>query len=349
VRGLAGIPTRDLDEIIEDAREDLLQFQSARLYVTGGTGFIGKWLLASVLHANRRLACHITLDVLTRNPQRFASEAPDIACAEGVRLIRGDIMDPPASDGHYDGFVHAATSASASLNAGMPRVMLDTIVQGGRRILDIARAHAGVPLLFTSSGAVYGAQPADVGHVDEAYLGGPDPLDPSSAYAEGKRTGELQWAITARDGHRATIARLFAIVGPHLPLERHFAVGNFLRDALLGGPIRIEGDGTPIRSYLYVGDVIAWLWAIFARGVSGRAYNVGSEEALDLTSLARTIAGIAAPGAAISIARAADPSRPAHRYVPSTRRIIRELGVRQRVGLPEAIRRTVTWHRTPSG
>ena len=201
--------------------------------------------------------------------------------------------------------------------------------------------------LLTSSGAVYGRQPSTLTHVAESFTGGPDPLDPLQAYAEGKRAAELIGAVYARDrGLEVVTARAFAFVGPYLPLDAHFAVGNFMRDALAGDTIRVGGDGTPYRSYLHAADLAVWLWTLLARGESGRAYNVGSEEAVTIRELADAVAQAARSvgrSPIVSIAREADPSATPARYVPSTRRAREELGLRAHITLDDALTRTLGW------
>jgi nucleoside-diphosphate-sugar epimerase len=148
------------------------------------------------------------------------------------------------------------------------------------------------------------------------------------------------------DAHlQPTIARCFAFVGPYLPLDAHFAVGNFIRDGLQGGPIRISGDGTPYRSYLYAADLAIWLWTILLRGQSMRPYNVGSAQALTVEELAHVVADAFAPAVPIDVPRAATAGVSAQQYVPAVTRAETELGLRLTVPLAEAIHRTVGWHR----
>ena len=336
----------DLAEILALAGEDVRRFTGARMLVTGGTGFVGTWLLWSIVEANRRLGTRITVDVLSRNPEAFTGREAEIVSSPGVRLIRGDVIDPLPVTAVYDAIVHAATPASAALLADAPHIMLDTILRGSRNVATIAERCGPIPMLFTSSGAVYGRVPTSIHAVDETYQGAPDPTDPRAAYQEGKRCGELICAISAeRTRGRAILARLFAFVGPYLPLDRHFAIGNFLRDRLAVQPIAVAGDGTAIRSYLYASDMVVWLWAAFARGDSRRAYNIGSEEAITIAELSQRIAKIEEPLLDVRIDRQTLPETIADRYVPSNQRIRKELGVEQRVQLNESLRRTLQFHR----
>jgi dTDP-glucose 4,6-dehydratase len=224
--------------------------------------------------------------------------------------------------------------------------MFETIHGGTRRTLEFARRAGARRFLFVSSGAVYGRQPADCPEVAEDAPFAPDPLDPNSAYGEGKRAAELLCALAhAEHGLEATVARVFTVAGPLVPLDMHFAIGNFLRDGLAGGPVRVGGDGTPFRSYIHMADLTAWLWTLLASGRPGRAYNVGSDEAVTIGELAAKVAAVF--GSEVRIARQPVPGQPASRYVPSIRRARDELGLQIRLGLDEAIARTVDWLRAP--
>jgi nucleoside-diphosphate-sugar epimerase len=339
------VPERDLDEIAGLAADDLRALDGRRLLLTGGTGFVGTWLLEALVGAAPRLGVDVGVAVLTRDPDAFAARSPHLATARGVELVRADVLAPFPALGAIDGVVHAATPASAAINEADPRLMVDTIVDGMRHALAAAAAAGSAPLLFTSSGAVYGRQPPTITHVDETYLGGPDPLDPRAAYHEGKRLAELLGAIATATGEvPVTVGRLFAFVGPHLPIDAHFAVGNFLRDALAGAPIVVGGDGTPLRSYLYPTDMVVWLLALLVRGTPGRAVNVGSEDAVSIREVAEAVAAARSPRPAVEVRGVAAPGVPPERYVPSTVRARVELGLSPRVPLDDAIRRTLAWH-----
>jgi len=224
--------------------------------------------------------------------------------------------------------------------------MFDTIVDGTRRTLAFAR-HAGVTsYTLLSSGAVYGVQPTDLARVSERFTGAPPLGDARWAYGEAKRAAEVLVAVEADWGDLSVrVARCFAFVGPHLPLDIHFAIGNFIRDAMAGTPIRIKGDGTATRSYLYMADLAAWLWTIALGPTAAGAYNVGSERELSILETARAVAAAIAPGTEIIVEGNPVPGVPPHRYVPSTERALRELGLEQHVSLNDAIVRTVTWLR----
>jgi len=333
----------DLDRIVEVAADDLASLDGARLFVTGGTGFVGTWLLEALVWSRHRRGGGPDLEVLTRDPEGFAVRSPHLAIAVG--MLRGDIRDPFVPSAAPDVIVHAATPASAVLNESSPRLMYDTIVDGMCNVLEVAASASRPRLLFTSSGAVYGRQPPDVPGLTEDHEPGVEALADLGAYHRGKRQAERlgEAAVAAGDAEVVT-GRLFAFAGPYLPIDAHFAVGNFIRDALDGGPVVVDGDGTPFRSYQYAADLVVWLLALLVRGESGRAYNVGSGEAIDIATLARTVAAEAGD-VAVEINGTADPSRPAERYVPDCSRARAELGLANSVSLEEAVRRTAAWHR----
>jgi dTDP-glucose 4,6-dehydratase len=197
---------------------------------------------------------------------------------------------------------------------------------------------------MVSSGAVYGTQPSDITHVSEDFLGGPDPLSPSSAYGEGKRVAELLCGeMHSRCGVAIPIARCFAFVGPFLPLDRHFAIGNFLRDTLLRKPVVMNSAGRDFRSYMYAADLTAWLWTMLTRVDGCRAYNVGSDAAISIAELARAVAVLTETEVVQRCSDSPIGKSPTY-YVPSIERAKRELGLEVEIDLQTAVARTFAWY-----
>jgi dTDP-glucose 4,6-dehydratase len=207
-------------------------------------------------------------------------------------------------------------------------------------------------VLFVSSGAVYGRQTAGLANISEYVAGSSDPLLSTNGYAEGKRAAEYLCGRAARTtggGPVVTVARCFAFVGPYLPLNAHLAIGNFIRDAVTTGRIQVRSDGTAVRSYLYAADLAEWLFTILVRGESGRAYNVGSEEALSVAAVARRVADASAAVSpdrdrpTVTIAHPTPVVSAGDRYVPDCARARVELGLVPRVSFDAALRRTIVW------
>lgn len=340
------VPQEDLDHIHRYTSDIWETFRGSRLFITGGTGFVGKWLLESFLHANRVNSLKAEVVVLSRNPTAFAQAMPHIAAQSTISLHSGDIRTFKMPAGDFSHIIHGATDAvvsSAALDT------FDVTVQGTRHLLDFCHEKGVSDLLLISSGAVYGRQPTNLERVAEDYPGAPSTTDVRSAYGEGKRASEwLATAYAAAGGTACKIARCFAFVGPHLPLDRHFAVGNFIRDAMQGSPIQIGGDGTPLRSYLYAADLAAWLWTIFVKGASGEAYNVGSDASLSISDLAQLVANVADREVPIDFAKKPQPGMTPERYVPSIDKARAGLGLDVWISLEQAIMRTIAWHRRDS-
>jgi len=338
-------------ELIASATQGLWEeMRGQRLFLTGGTGFFGCWLVESFSHVNRELGLGARATVLSRDPAKFRAKCPHLADDPAITLLAGDVRDFEFPAGEFRYVIHAATEASAKQAAEEPLEMLSTILAGTERTLKFAAQSGARKFLLTSSGAVYGRQPAEMTHVPESYMGGPDPLDAASVYAEGKRASELMCALYQKMAQakglefEAKIARCWAFCGPHLPLDAHFAIGNFIGDVLAGRPIAIGGDGTPRRSYLYAADLAIWLWTMLFRGPALVPINVGSGRDVSILELAEVVAVTLAPATPIHVAKQAVPGAAPARYVPSVERAEALLGLRESVGLEESIRRTAAWY-----
>jgi dTDP-glucose 4,6-dehydratase len=331
----------DLDHILEHTHDLWEDLRGERIFITGGTGFFGSWLLESFAWANDCLGLNASALVLTRNLEAFRRKVPHLTENPAIKFHTGDVRSFDFPAGSFTHVIHAATESSEKLNAEEPLTMFDTIVEGTHRTLDFTLQSGAQKFLITSSGAVYGRQPPEMTHIPEEYTGAPDPTDPHSAYGEGKRAAETLCTLYAKhNGIEMKIARCFAFVGPYLPLDIHFAIGNFIRDALNGGPIVIRGDGSPRRSYLYAADLAIWLWTILFKGQPGRAYNVGSEESLSIAELASLVSSTFSAEIPVDIKGRVDPEKPPERYVPTTHRARTELGLEAWIKLGESIQRT---------
>jgi len=343
------LPAEDLDHILKYTLPLWEKARGRNIFLSGATGFFGAWLLESLVWGNRRLDTGIAATVLSRDPEAFVRRMPHLASEPCIRLLQGDVRDFDFPPEEFEYVIHAAAPASAAA-ASQPLELLSTLFDGTKHMLEFAKACGAKRFLFTSSGAVYGRQPQNLSYIPESYLGGPDWLDKNAAYAEGKRVSEQMCSLYVQESEiEFIIARCFAFVGPHLPLNQHYAIGNFIADALAGRSIAVRGDGTPVRSYLYGADLAIWLWTMLLResmpGPNPHVYNVGSGEAISIRDLAQVVVEELDPRLEVTVAEAPIAGGPRLHYVPDVSIADDCLGLRQSIGLRDAIRRTAAWHR----
>jgi len=336
----------DLTFVLDHTRHVWDDFRNARVFITGVTGFVGSWLLETIVHAERTLNLGIKVTALVRDRTAFAERLPHLATSPVVRPHVGDvrIVDPPTHA--FTHFVHCASAATPRMNAAHPEEVLDIIEHGSKRMIEEAESGKGARFLQVSSGSVYGPQPATVKTISENYTGTADRKVMNQRFGfehrEAERLGE---AATAK-GVGFVSARMFGIVGPRLPLDGQFAIGNFLGDALAGRTIEMSSDGAAVRSWLYAADMAAWCWTLLARGRAGAAYNVGSEEAMTVLNAAERVARLVVPPVEVRRGSEGDPAAPLSRYVPSTALARSELGLEDWTGFDNGLRRTWDWLRT---
>jgi dTDP-glucose 4,6-dehydratase len=317
--------------------------RAARIFITGGTGFFGRALLRYLCHQSESGHPTPEITLLSRAPQVFLNAYPEFGALNWLQIVQGDVQDLESMNGlgAFSHVLHAATDSTRGPQMS-PLDRYDQIVHGTRSALEFALRSGATRFLLTSSGGVYGPQPPGMELIPEDWNGMPDPLDPRQAYSLGKRGAEHLTALY-HDAHglETVVARCFAFVGEDLPLDVHFAMGNFLYDALYNEVIRVKGNGHPMRSYMDQEDLAHWLWVMLDLGLPNRAYNVGSDAPISLLDLAYRIRDLLAPQKDVVIEGQSETNPLRNLYVPSIERARDELGLGLRFDLNQGIQRAV--------
>jgi len=326
----------DLNFILEKLNSNLELFKNSNIFITGGTGFFGKWLLETINEINKSLNYNINVTVLSRSPSEFKKNYPHLS---SFSFITGDVRNFKFPSQNFDFIIHAATEASHELNVNNPKLMFDTIESGTKRILKFASNSKCKKLLFTSSGAIYGKRMASTSPILENDYQNNDSNLLNDAYADGKRIAENLFLQFGKNSETdVTIARCFAFVGPYLPLDTHFAIGNFISSKLNNKDILMTGDGSPYRSYMYSSDLVIWLLTILLKGQNNEIYNVGSDQKITIKNLANKIENKQIDTDKIN--------SNSHWYVPDISKAKRDLGLKIYTDLDSAILKTISYHQS---
>ena len=270
--------------------------------------------------------------IVSRNPEAFFRDCPQFSNMPGVRFVVGDVLHANVLANDKDiGAVEAIIHAAALLDpVAAEDKILAASIDGTRHVISLARSLGCTKILFTSSGAVYGQRTTPSKEDDECR--------PFTPYGKGKAAAER---LLVESGLDIKLARCFSFVGPHLNRRIYYAIGNFIQNCIDGKPIVINGDGTPLRSYLYADDLVEWLFAILERGESGRPYNVGSDREVSIRELAETVRTVLGSKSEIVVKGTPVPGAKPSVYVPNIDRARNELGLEVKVALEDSIRLSV--------
>jgi dTDP-glucose 4,6-dehydratase len=245
------LPASDLEEIIE-LLEPLLSAQAnSRILITGGTGFVGNWIVSTLVKANLDLNLQMEISILTRKGI-LERDKTNKFVKEHVHDLRFSL---PASIGRFDFIVHAAAPTHSATGASVAGLQQSVIEEGTKNLLNYIRQYSpGTRILHTSSGAVYGRSKQII---PEFSL---KPMKELSSYGKSKLLAEKLINQAEFEGYLSGCnARLFAFAGPGIPLNEHFAVGNFISNAINNVDINVKGNRYTKRSYLYPTDLTRWI------------------------------------------------------------------------------------------
>jgi nucleoside-diphosphate-sugar epimerase len=351
---------RDLGDMAAALREELAAMEGCHLLITGGGGFLGYYLVQTVLFHNRRQAAHPVRVTVLDNYRRGVPEW--LLALRGDRhlaVLEHDVSRPlPADLPSSQYIVHAAGIASPTYYRRFPIETMDTNVHGLRHLLDHARARAETAdpvkgFLFYSSSEIYGDPPPEAVPTPEEYRGNVSCTGPRACYDESKRYGETLCVNFAQQyGLPVTMARPFNNYGPGLKITDGRVIPDFARDVLAGRDIVMLSDGSPRRTFCYATDAITGYYKVLVKGRPGEPYNIGTESPeVSMRELAERMAAL---GRELLGYRGRVVRRPSaerdylvdnpNRRCPVIDKARRELGYEPRVALDEGLRRSLIWY-----
>lgn len=309
-----------------------------RLLITGGAGFIGTHLAERLAPGNEI----VLFDNLRRDSLR---SAPGLRENPRVRLVTGDVLDPAAVEravAGADAVLHLAAIAGVDSYYQESLRTLQVNILGTVNLLEAAVRNKVGHFIDFSTSEVFGA---DAMWVEETSPHGIGPVsDRRWVYATSKLASEhFTLRFGEQYGFACTCVRPFNIYGPRQTGEG--AIGNFCRAALAGKPLAIYNDGSPIRAWCYVSDMVDAVEAILQapEAAAGQVFNIGNPREVETTlGLARRVARLI-PGTTLQTRRVERAEVRAR--VPSIEKARRVLGYEPKIDLEEGLQRTIEWYR----
>ena len=340
----------DIREIANELKEVASRLNNKTVFISGGAGFLGRYLVATLDYLNRNVLVHPCKVIVA---DTFISGQRDaIPKSEHISLLQQDVSKPFRIDGKIDFILHAASIASPIFYNKFRMETIDVGVLGTRNLLDLAREKNVESFLFFSSSEVYGNP--DLAHIPtkEDYNGNVSCIGPRACYDEPKRIGETL-CMTYAEIHNlpVKIVRPFNIFGPGMRLDDGRVVSNFVVSAMKGEKIPIYGDGLNTRTFCYISDAITAFFLVLFSDQNREVFNVGSDEQeLSMKHFADIVIGLVqndkarahlVEGANVMYQQNVDPQR----RCPDLTKIRTKLGYRPKISLISGLRRFIIWAR----
>jgi nucleoside-diphosphate-sugar epimerase len=318
------------------------ELKNQKIYIAGGTGFIGSWIAEFITFLNDNYNFNASLVILSRNTESFREEKNHLSNRKDILYISGDIRNINELPNDISFIIHAAASPDNRNHVSNPIDTISTITKGTDNLIDSAFKLPHLKkFLYLSSGQVYGRSFTNKEFISENDFGRLDCNKITEIYSESKRLAEATCcAYSSQYKLPIVIARPFSFIGPYQSLSKPWAVNNFINDALNNKTIRIIGNGEPIRSFMYPADLVVWILKILISGKTNTSYNVGSPLGISLKNVANKIVKIAQTNVNIDIKYNNIDS---YSFVPDITLCENELGLKINYNIEETIQRSISW------
>ncbi|PHV29696.1 dTDP-glucose 4,6-dehydratase [Janthinobacterium sp. BJB426] len=322
---------------------DLLKNQ--HIAITGGTGFLGSWIAETVAALNDEYGLEISLDIYARNVADWSKKYPHLALRNDIHTISQDVRSPFLFDARTSYVVHAAGIPDNRVHASDPLRVHQTIIYGMDHALEAASKLPGLKRLINVSSCLVNGTPNRAGALVESDCFPMQAGELHTVYREAKRAAESLCSVY-RSQFRMPVStvRPFTFVGPYQELDRPWAINNFMLDAIRGTDIRILGDGSARRSYLYGSDAAWWTMVALVTGGDGQIYNLGSDQPIAHVELAKIISDLMSIKVESAIRKSETKQRVLDDLYPDMSNTQKILGIVQTCSLEQAISKTYRWY-----
>ncbi|MEV4096047.1 UDP-glucuronic acid decarboxylase family protein [Streptosporangium saharense] len=300
--------------------------------ITGGAGFLGSHLCERFLAEGYQVIC--VDNFLTG----AVANVEHLMADEHFRLVRADVSQHLVVAGEVDAVLHFASPASPVDYLRLPIDTLRVGSNGTYNALELAR-EKGARFVLASTSEAYGDP--QVHPQPETYWGNVNPVGPRGVYDEAKRFAEaMTMAFRRACGVDTAILRIFNTFGPRMRPFDGRAIPTFVRQALLGEPITVSGDGSQTRSICYVDDLVEGVFRVLNSDMAGPV-NIGNPHEISMLDLAEWIRELT--GTASQIAFVPRPQDDPEIRRPDITLAKARLGWAPRTPVEQGLRQTIAW------
>lgn len=320
----------------------------ARCLVTGGAGFIGSHITEELLSAGHQVTVLDNLSTGRAENLKGLDGHPRLTIRAGSitdRMLVAELVH------EADAIYHLAAAVGVKLVADDPVRTIETNIYPTETLLQLAVQGGGKPFFLASTSEVYGKNPKEQWtEEDDLHLG--PTSRPRWAYGCSKAIDEfLALAYHRKHGLPVVIGRFFNVVGPRQVGHYGMVIPRFVDQALSGGPVVVYDDGSQVRCFAHVREVVSVILRLMATPAAhGRVFNIGSDQPWSIRQLAEAVIAKVNPSAQIEylpyVKAYGDDFEDVQRRVPDVSRLKQTIGSSPQLGLEAILDDIIAWKRT---